>query len=217
MRPEAIIFDYDGTLVHLNIDFKGMRKGVEDVLCKYDVETQSLKDLYILEMIDRARDFILVRFPSLAASLYAEARDVVTGYEMRAARAGEIIEGVPEMLERLGDMRIKRGIITRNCDLAVREVFPDIEAFCDVFISRDQVERVKPHPGHLGLALERLKVRDRDRCLMIGDHVMDIEAGRCLSIKTAGVLTGKTGAQEFLDAGADFVLGNVTEILGHIL
>ncbi|MBW1999110.1 MAG: HAD family hydrolase [Deltaproteobacteria bacterium] len=216
MKAEAIIFDFDGTLVHLNIDFKGMREDVEEIIGKYDVEVGSLRDLYILEMIDRARDLVMARSLSAAPSLYEEAQGVVREYEVRAAKAGKVIEGVPQMLRKLASMGIKRGVITRNCDEAVREVFPDIEAFCDVFISRDVVKAVKPHPAHLGLALERLHVKDGPGCLMIGDHVMDIEAGKHHSLKVAGVLTGKTTTREFLDAGADFVMGDVTEIFEYV-
>ena len=32
MHIEAVVFDYDGTLVHLNIDFNLMRQGVEEFL-----------------------------------------------------------------------------------------------------------------------------------------------------------------------------------------
>ncbi|MBW2066643.1 MAG: HAD family hydrolase [Deltaproteobacteria bacterium] len=216
MKPEAIIFDFDGTLVHLNIDFQGMREDVEGVLRKYDVEVLSLRDLYTLEMIDRARDLVMARSPSAAQFLYEEAHKVVTDYEVRAAQAGRIIEGVPEMLKKLASMGIKRGVITRNCDRAVREVFPDIEAFCDTFVSRDIVTKVKPHPMHLGLVLERLGVRDRGKCLMVGDHVMDIETGKRISCKTAGVLTGKTSREQFMATGAGFIMENVTEILQFV-
>jgi phosphoglycolate phosphatase-like HAD superfamily hydrolase len=48
---EAVIFDYDGTLVHLNIDFGLMRNDVEEVLNEHGIEPEELRGLYILEMI----------------------------------------------------------------------------------------------------------------------------------------------------------------------
>ena len=55
---EAVIFDYDGTLVHLNIDFGIMRQGVEEFLADYGIDPNDLKGLYILEMIEEATKLI---------------------------------------------------------------------------------------------------------------------------------------------------------------
>jgi len=52
MKLEAVIFDYDGTLVHLNIDFAALRRDVERSLIGYGVELDRLEGLYILEMIN---------------------------------------------------------------------------------------------------------------------------------------------------------------------
>jgi phosphoglycolate phosphatase len=112
--------------------------------------------------------------------------------------------------------RVKVGVITRNCDKAVKRVFPQLESLCDVYIPRDGVSRVKPHPDHLVLALERLGVENVARCLMVGDHVLDVEGGKRMDMKTAGVLTGNTTRQQFIEAGADFVLDDATKIVGHV-
>ena len=116
------------------------------------------------------------------------------------------------MLKRLKQRGVKVAIVTRNCEEAVRAVFPDIENFCDVFIPRDDVTRVKPHPDHLALTLKKMAVDNPTRCFMVGDHVLDIEAGKRMGMKTAGVLTGNTGRQHFIEAEADFILDDVTKI-----
>jgi len=94
----------------------------------------------------------------------------------------------------------------------VRIVFPDIDNFCDVFIPRDYVTRVKPHPDHLTLALTKMSENNCKYCFMVGDHDMDIESGRRMGIKTIGVLTGKKTRQDLMDAGADFILDDATKI-----
>jgi hypothetical protein len=45
-----------------------------------------------------------------------------------------------------------------------------------------------------------------------GDHVIDIQAGKRVGMKTIGVLTGRTKKKEFEKAGANYVLKDVTEI-----
>lgn len=216
MYIEAVIFDYDGTLVHLNINFDVMRQGVEKFLTGYGIEPAALKELYILEMIDEATRLISEQNPSEGPSFCHRALELVAEHEVRAAKRGKILPGVIDMLKLLEKRGVKVGIITRNCDKAVKIVFPNIESFCDVFIPRDYVTRVKPHPDHLALALKRMAVDNPAHCLMVGDHLLDIEVGKHMGMKTAGVLTGKATRQDFVEAGADFILADATIIPGQI-
>jgi phosphoglycolate phosphatase len=214
---EAVIFDYDGTLVHLNINFNLMRQGVEKFLADYAIEPAALKELYILEMIDEATRLISKENPLEGPSFYHKAHELVTTYEIRAAKKGKILPGVINMLRLLEKRGVKVGVITRNCSKAVKIVFPNIEDFCDVFIPRDYVTRVKPHPDHLALTMKKMAVNKPACCLMVGDHVLDIEVGKHMGMKTAGVLTGKATRQDFIEAGADFIFDDATVISGRML
>jgi len=217
MHTEAVVFDFDGTLVHLNIDFGLMRQDVESLLADHGIQPIGLKGLLALEMIDEATSRISEKDPVEGKVFYQNAHLVVTEHEVRAARKGRILSGVITMLKALRRRGVKVGIITRNCDKAVRIVFPDIECFCDAFIPRDSVTRVKPHPDHLIQAIKEMSIHHPERCLMVGDHPMDIEGGKRMGMKTAGVLTGKTTRQEFIKAGADLILDDATKIPGCIL
>ena len=48
----AVVFDFDGTLAKLNIDFSRMRQDVLEILSRYGVPPDGLRDLFVLEMID---------------------------------------------------------------------------------------------------------------------------------------------------------------------
>jgi phosphoglycolate phosphatase len=132
---------------------------------------------------------------------------------MRAAERGGLMPGTKKTLRLLKERGIKVGIITRNCEDAVRKVFPDIDEFCDVFISRDAVKRVKPHPDHLSAAIKILHV-SAEESVMIGDHMIDILSGKQAGTKTIGVLTGRITRKEFEEIGADYILNNATELCG---
>jgi phosphoglycolate phosphatase len=216
MKWEAVIFDYDGTLVHLNIDFEALRRDVERSLIGHGVDPDTLQDRYVLEMIHEGAALISGRNPSEGKTFYREAHKLVQDHELRAAESSEMLPGAMNTLMLLTERRIKVGIITRNCKKAVRLGFPDIERYCDVFIPRDNITRVKPHPDHLAMALNLLAVIDPNDCLMVGDHVLDISAGRHMNMKTAGVLTGKTTHPQFMEAGADFILDDATKVLDTI-
>jgi phosphoglycolate phosphatase len=217
LYTEAVVFDYDGTLAHLNINFRGMRQGVEDVLADYGIEPDAHKGLLILEMIEEATRLISEKNPLEGPPFHHRALELVTEHEVRAAKKGRIFSGVINMLRLIRRRGVKVGIVTRNCSKAVRIIFPDIEDFCDVFIPRDYVSRVKPHPEHLVLTLARMAADNPGLCLMVGDHVIDIEGGKRVGMKTAGVLTGKATYRDFVKAGADFILDDATKIPECIL
>ena len=81
-----------------------------------------------------------------------------------------------------------------------------------VVVCRDDVRRVKPHPEHIRLALDRLDALP-DNTLMVGDHPIDITTGRNARTLTCGVLTCRCPKENFVAAGADLVLDNAAEIL----
>ena len=208
---QAIIFDFDGTLAVLNIDFSAMREGVFDLMKGYDVREESIKERYLLEIIDEVYQILWKKNPPSAEEFYQEAHQILYEIEMKAAENGRLISGIEATLKSLMRKGTKVGIITRNCEDAVRKVFPDIDDFCDVFVSRNSVKKVKPHPDHLIYVMESLKIPG-EKVVMVGDHIIDIEAGKRVGINTIGVLTGRTKKEEFENAGADYVLRDASEI-----
>ncbi|MBM4340357.1 MAG: HAD family hydrolase [Deltaproteobacteria bacterium] len=210
-RAKAVIFDFDGTLAVLNIDFSLMRERVFEVMRAFGVKEDSIKERYLLEIIDEVYPILWGKNPSDAKEFYEKAHQILHEIEMNAAREGKLIPGGEETLKTLRRKGMKVGIITRNCEKAVRQVFPEIDDYCDAFISRDFVEKVKPHPDHLNSMLNVLKVAGKDS-VMIGDHLIDIQAGKIAGMITVGVLTGRITRNEFEEAGADYILKDVSEI-----
>jgi phosphoglycolate phosphatase len=210
---KAIIFDFDGTLAVLNIDFSSMRGKVFDLMKGYAVSEELVGERYLLEIIDEVYQILSKEDPSSAEDFYQKAHQILHEIEIRAAEKGNLIPGVEGTLKSLREKGIKIGIVTRNCEDAVRKVFPDINDFCDVFVSRNSVKKVKPHPDHLTYAMESLKTSGEE-VMMVGDHIIDIQAGKRVGMKTIGVLTGRINKEEFEKAGADYILREASEVLG---
>ncbi len=212
-RIRAIIFDFDGTLAVLNIDFSFMRERIFHLLVRYGIEEKTVQEKYLLEIIDEAYQILWKKSPSAAETFYTESHHILHEVEMKAAEKGRLIPGTESTLEALRKKGIKVGIITRNCEEAVRKIFPDIDRFCDIFVSRNSVKKVKPHPDHLTHVMKSLKISGEES-MMVGDHVIDIQAGKVAGMKSIGVLTGRTKKEEFEKAGADYVLKDITEVDG---
>jgi phosphoglycolate phosphatase len=210
-RIRAVVFDFDGTLAVLNIDFSEMREQVFELMRKYSVNEEKIEERYLLEIIDEVVQILNQKNPAAAETFYQEAHQILHEVELKAAEEGKLLPGVEAALESLRGRGLKVGIVTRNCEEAVRKVVPDIEAFCDVFVPRDLIKRVKPHPEQLTSVLKALHVTGEET-VMVGDHPIDIQAGKRVGMRTVGVLTGRVKKQEFEKAGADYILEGASEV-----
>jgi len=210
-KVKAVVFDFDGTLAVLNIDFQLMRERFFDLLNLFGIEKELIKERYVLEMINEVYLILVARNPSQAKDFYHRAHQILQEVELHAASEGKLIPGIETTLKGLREKGIKVGIVTRNCGEAVLRVFPNLYDHCDLFISRDSVRRVKPHPDHLHSVMKGLHLSGEE-ALMVGDHPIDIQAGKKAGMKTVGVLTGRTKREEFERIGADYILRDATEI-----
>ncbi len=209
---KAMVFDFDGTLAVLNINFGLMRERILQWMKSFGIGEDRIKERYLLEIIDEVDRLLKEEIgTSKAERFYQGAHQILREVEFEAAAGGRLIPGSKETLSFLRKKRMKVGIVTRNCEEAVRRVFPDIDAYCDAFVSRNSVKRVKPHPDHLTSVMKALHVSDGE-AMMIGDHILDIQAGKGVGMKTVGVLTGYIKREEFERAGADYILRDVSEI-----
>jgi len=209
----AVVFDFDGTLAVLNIDFGAMRRAIFELLREFRVDEETIKEKYLLEVIEEAYPLLKARSPSVADAFYKRAHQALEEIEFKAAEQGRMIPGVERMLQDLRAKGLKVGIVTRNCEEAVRRVFPAIRGHCDVFLSRNSIKNVKPHPDHLLSAMKALRVFGAET-VIVGDHTIDIRAGKAVGMKTIGVLTGRTKREDFEEAGADYVLDAAPDISG---
>ncbi len=211
---KAVVFDFDGTLAKLNIDFSLMREAVLELTTGYNVPIEGLNKLFVLEMIEAGRELISIRNPGNETGYAQRANRLISAIEIEAAKRGELVNGVRQMLADLNVRNIKAGVVTRNCQEAVREIFPDIESFCQTVITREFTSNVKPHPEHLIMALQKLSSAS-EHSVMVGDHPMDIIVGKKIGAYTVGVLTGYSGADVLREAGADLIIDSAAEITDH--
>ena len=221
-EAEAILFDFDGTLIQQSIDFPLMRRVVLETVRRYGVDPEPLERMFSLEVIARveaeldAADHSRGRGQAFAA----DARQAVLDIELEAAEGARAFPGVPQMLRRLregngGRRRLKVGIVTRNCRQAVERVLEGNVMAYDVLLTRDDTPYVKPDPRHLWAALEVLGVRG-ERAVMCGDHPTDVLVGKKVGAGTVGVLSAGAAADYFAEVQPDLVVAAVTEVLRHL-
>ncbi len=209
---EAVVFDFDGTLGHLNIDFPTMRREVLALSAAYGVSLNGIEGRYVLETISALRQELGRQDSALAQAFYDQAMGIVSGREISAASGGKLIPGTIELLAGLKRQGLKLGVVTRNCLAAISLVLPGLaDYFGGAIITRERTVNFKPHPEHLKIALAELATRP-ENAAMVGDHPMDILVGKSVGTLTIGVLTGYSTQEELKTAGADHILGKAADL-----
>ncbi len=210
---KAVIFDFDGTLTELTLNFIDLRKEVEEIAQRYlrGVPLGQLSHLYIIEMIYEVERLLGKSGAGFRDEAFVKLREL----EVTAAAGKEVYPYTRDVLRALRKKAMKIGVMTRSCIAALNVVFPDIEDYVDAVVTREDVRLVKPNPHHVEAVLAALDVRPDD-ALLVGDHPTDVLAGETLKARTAGVLTGRTTREEFEAVGADYIINDIRDVMGLV-
>lgn len=179
------------------------------------VPSTEFEHLYIIEIIAAATHWLTRTGSESGHSYAAQANQLILDFELDAAAEMNVFPGTRSVLATLRQADARTAIVTRNCEQAVRCVFPDADNYCDLLLTRDNVEFVKPDPRRLQLALSNL-ARKAAQVVMIGDGRMDMQLGRELGLTCVGVLTGSSDAASLVAARAHLVIDDI-EALEQLL
>lgn len=205
----GVIFDFDGTLTELTLDFGHLRTEIEKVARKYvgDEEIRAREGQYIIEMIQAVEQELGEKAGEFRREAFARLREL----ELEASEGKDVYPYTRDVLRSLRDKGVKVGIITRSHLDILTHVFPDIDEYVQAVVTRDDVDHVKPHPDHAEETLRALGLRPEE-AILVGDHPTDILGGQAFGMKTAGVLAGRTARADFEKVGATYILQDVRGI-----
>ena len=158
---EAIIYDLDGTLVELDVDWGRVRQRVAAVLQARDVDTDGAT---LWDLFDRAKE----------AEQYPAVEQRVAEFEREGARASTRLPLAAELPHEEAT-----GVVSLNAESACRIALEvhGLDSTVDVLVGRDTVEESKPHPQPLRAALASLDASP-DQTLFVGDSASDAETAR---------------------------------------
>jgi HAD superfamily hydrolase (TIGR01549 family) len=203
---EGVIFDFDGTIVELSIDFKRIKEKILNAAKKRNLKIPE-KNYPILEILEKIRKLNKEK----GEEFYLTGHKILREEEIRACEKTRPKEGAVELIEKLKENGIKVGIITRNCKDVVYKVVNKFNIQYDVILTRDDVEKVKPDPLHIKKVLEKLNLK-KGKVLIVGDHPFDVRCGKKLNLITCGILSEYIREEDFIKEKADFILDDIREI-----
>lgn len=224
---QAALFDLDGTLIETHIDFPLMKREMLALAARYGVDAEPLAALDILGIVEAAQEGLkAVGRTEEGRRLRREAFALLEAIEVSHCANPVEIPGAAELLARLRAQGVRVGIVTRNCRAVSERLLAAGNLVCDALVTRDDVPRTKPDPGHLLAALQELGVGRRGAgagdptsdprrpapWLMVGDHWMDIQAGKAAGMRTVGLRRGRAAAF-FAPAPPDLLVNELVELL----
>jgi HAD superfamily hydrolase (TIGR01509 family) len=207
-RFSALIFDLDGTLADtLPLIYEAFNDAFEPVTGKI-MTPEEIRRLF------GPPDNYVIR-----GALDPEHHDAaidryVSTYERRHRELVALFEGMDQLLADLHEQGVKLAVVTgksRNTALMTLDILGVLERF-DVVYAGDDVERQKPDPMALELALNDLAHDDPMSAAMIGDSAADVIAGKEAGIATIGVLWGSPDHAALLAAGPDIVCSSIADL-----
>ncbi len=189
------IFDLDGTLTVPVHDFDAIR-----------AELDLPPERGILESLE-----------AMPPSRAEPVRRRLDAIELELAAESTAAPGASELLEALAKSGIQKGIVTRNSTPNLETTLRAIGFLhhfdLDHAVTRDcPVSRPKPAPDGILTLLSGWGVGP-ERAVMVGNHAIDVAAGRAAGALTVLVdhdaITGTVGS----DPGADIVIRRLDELL----
>lgn len=219
LSTRLLLFDIDGTLVDCGrqgrevfgqalVDVFGTAGIVDTYPFSGRTDSRIVLDLLTGAGLPEAE--VRERMPLVQDLYLAELERVLDRGRMR------LLPGLPELLESLAVRPdVTLGLLTGNWEAGARtklsrfdlnRFFP-FGAFGSDGTDRDELppvalERAARHAG---------RAFRPEEALVIGDSVHDVSCAHAHGIPVLGVATGRTSAEELRAAGADRVVGDLTE------
>jgi phosphoglycolate phosphatase len=210
---QAVLFDFDGTLVP-TLDLAGMKRQVVEFTTRQTgIARAEIEHLLAVELIDHTSAWLRAR-DGRAGPYFQAAHDLIKRIELDAARTTDLYPGVLDLFAAIKTRGMSIGIVTRNCTEAVKLMFPDVDDHCDSLLTRDDVAHLKPDTRHLEQCLREIGC-DGASAVMVGDGALDMSVGKALGMLCIGVLGGHSSRAALEDAGADLVVARVSELAGE--
>lgn len=209
-KPEAIIFDLDGTL----LDTKSLiDKSVIYTFEKFRPGYQ-LTD----EEIDSFFGPTLYQSFGKYASSDEELEQMVAAYrEYNIPHHDEMVKAFPgakELCKSLKKKGYKLAVVSsKKTDLVKHGLeICSLSDYFEVVIGFEQCSNPKPAPDGINMALNELEITNPAKAIYVGDTANDIIAGQNANVKTCGVLYA-THPEEFIESTPDYVIKHLNDIL----
>lgn len=188
---KVIIFDFDGTIFNLNIDWEGLRHDL-------DINETDLRLGEAINKYHRERNDKL---------------DIVTSKELEAVGERGIDEATRDVFKSLLSGSYKLAIFSRNSSKTIKKVLENSHLDDNIYVvGREDVHKLKPNSEGLQIILKHYDIKP-DEGVLIGDTYHDVVAGHEVGMK---VVIVDNPNNQYRPENADQYVSNLTYLTSKL-
>ena len=212
VKLKAILFDFDGTLVH---SVSVLVSLFEEVLAEQNFPPADPKK--IRRLIGEPLDQIFRKLTNLDNIEYLSESFHAKENARHTAEHIQLMKEVIPTLEFLKSQNLKLGIVSTKQRELVKPLSAELKIgkFFDVMVGGWDVKNPKPHPEPILLACKKLEIKPRE-IIFVGDSLLDLQSAKSAEAIFVGVLTGVCSREEFKKARADYIFSHVGEMVNLV-
>ncbi len=218
---KAIIFDLDGTILD-SID--AWWRAFNDGVAAFNLEPVPIESLMqFMNQGARLADILRGLYPALGTEAGSAMVDDIMAeirkrYSTNSGVQEELADGAVELLNLVKQRGLKIGVVTSRSVVPERQwrelVELEVAHFIDTVVTAAGSRR-KPAPDTVIECLERFGVLPEE-CIIVGDSLADVMAGKAAGVGTVAVPTGVADLQTLAAESPDFIFDNLHSLIGKL-
>jgi phosphoglycolate phosphatase len=210
---EAVLFDFEGTLVDFQWNLKGV---VQETL-------ERLNTLgFPADRLQGKKYSLLKNEATTIASEIGQSPDPVKEeidaiydrYDSDALSRWSLRPRARDFLNFLKTYDLQTGLVSNVGKKALEEAIKKLglSSLLNIIVSRNDVQHLKPNGEGIRLALNRLRVSG-EKALFVGDSTDDIQAAKEAGLKVVIITGGENPMSVVLSGGPDFLIQDYGELI----
>ena len=210
---KAILFDLDGTLFETAPE---LSKAVNLML--KDLEMVELKTNEIKRFIGKGAENLIKQSLEVSskkdpATIFAKAEKLFAHHYSLISAHSLMYKGVENAIIDLKAKDFLLGCVTNKPAIYTEALMnrSKLSDFMDIIVSGDTTEKKKPDPLPILHALNQLNIEPKD-AIMVGDSVVDIEAGFAAGTNIFTVPYGYQFGESIISDKVDYAMANFSEL-----
>lgn len=219
-KTKGIVFDLDGTLIHSNIDFPGMKRRMIDILEDRDIPrgmfTPKQTTVVILAKADEIWS-VQGKEEAEIAEIQEALEETMNNGELEAISTVEEVEGASDALRLLKERGYMLAVLTRSHHAYAVEALKKIGAheYFDLILGRGETLKPKPYAEALRHTSEILGL-SLDEILFVGDNHIDHATAVNAECLFVGVRSGPRGDDSWAQNRPEILLNDVSDLPGYL-
>lgn len=210
-KRKGILLDLDGTIVDSKLAYL---EAINAAFAAVGLETSSVDMKMAMEIPKRLEQGLPINALIKGIDVQVFLKAYLNAYYQATSTKTKPLPNVSETLKRLSE-KAKLALITMRY-VPREKILAELEKsglakYFQLVVTALDTHRPKPSPEALVMCAKRMSI-DTCACLVVGDSVADIRAGKAAGAKTVAVLSGIFSRGELESEKPDLILENVNRL-----